>query len=221
MTGIGKVRDLPPMPADVYGSLGKDHFSWSRAEIDLFQGHASVNGSVTWAPKDTWTVSGHLMGIDPSYFRPDLPGKLDFTLAVAAQSFEPTGDITLDFTDFGGRLRGAAASGGGKLSHSGNTWAFENVRVGLGHTNIALDGRIDNQANSAPVDLHFSVTAEDLSLLAADSRGQLKASGTIRGTLADPVVAATAHGTGIHHEGIGLEHIDADIDFDAQPEHES
>jgi translocation and assembly module TamB len=221
MTGIGKVRDLPPMPADVYGSLGKDHFTWSRAEIDLFEGHASVNGSVTWAPKDTWTVSGRLTGIDPTYFRPDLPGKLDFTLAVAAQSFEPTGDITLDFSDFGGRLRGAAASGGGKLFHSGNTWAFENVRVGLGHTNIALDGRIDNQAASAPVDLHFSVAAEDLSLLAADSRGELKASGTIRGTLADPVVAATAHGTGIHHEGIGLERIDADIDFDAHPEHES
>ena len=221
MTGIGKVRDFPPMPADVTGSLGKDHFTWSRAEVDLFQGHASVTGSVTWAPKDTWTVAGRLTGIDPSYFRPDMPGKLDFTLAVAAQSFEPTGPITLDFSDFGGRLRGAPASGGGKLFHSGNAWGFENVRVGLGHTNIALDGRIDTPPAGSAVDLHFNVAAEDLSLLAADSRGQLKATGTIRGSLEDPVVIASAHGTGIHHEGIGLEHIDADIDFDSQPEHES
>lgn len=216
MIGIGKVRDLPPMPTDVYGSLGKDHFTWSRAEIDLFQGHASVRGSVAWAPQDTWTVSGRLTGIDPSYFRPDLPGKLDFTLAVAEQSFEATGDLTLDFSDFGGRLRGAAASGGGKVFHSGTTWAFENVRVGLGHTNIAVDGRIDDEA-----DLRFSVAAEDLSLLAADSRGQLKAAGTIRGTLADPKIAATAHGSGIHHNGLGLERLDADIDFDTHPDHES
>ena len=148
MIGVGKVRDLPPMPADVYGSLGKDYFTWSRAEIDLFQGHASVNGSVTWAPKDTWTVAGRLTGIDPSYFRPDMPGKLDFTLAVAAQSFESTGPMTLDFSDFAGRLRGAPATGGGKLFHSGSAWAFENVRVGLGHTNIALDGRIDSPPSS-------------------------------------------------------------------------
>ena len=221
LNGIGKVRDLPAMPAQVDGSLGKDHFTWSRAEVDLFQGHASVNGSVTWSPQNTWTVSGRLTGIDPSYFRPDLPGKLDFTLAVVAKSFEPTGDITLDFSDFGGRLRGAAASGGGKLFHSGTTWVFDNVRVGLGHTNIAVDGRISDQADGSPVDLRFGVAAEDLSLLAADSRGQLKASGTIRGTLSDPMIAATAHGTGIRHDEIGLERLDADIDFDTHPDHES
>ncbi|MGH8322174.1 MAG: translocation/assembly module TamB domain-containing protein [Steroidobacteraceae bacterium] len=216
LQGIAKVRNLPLMPAQVEGSLGKDHFTYSRAEVDLFEGHASVNGTVTWAPRNTWAVAGRLTGIDPSYFRPDLPGKLNFTLAVAGQSFEPTGATTLDFGDFGGRLRGAAASGGGRVFHSGTTWAFKNVRIGLGRTNLALDGAIGDQ-----IDLHCSLAAEDLSLLAPDSRGQLKASGTIRGTLADPMIAATAHGSGIHYEGIGLERIDADIDFDAHPEHAS
>lgn len=216
LDGLARVRDFPLMPAQVDGSLGKDHFTYSRAEVDLFQGHASVNGTVTWASRDTWSVSGRLTGIDPSYFRPDLPGKLDFTLAVAGQSFEPSGATALEFDELGGRLRGAAASGSGKLSHSGTTWAFQNVRVGLGRTHIALDGRINDQ-----LDLRFSVAAEDLSLLAADSRGQLKAAGTVRGTPADPVIAATAHGSGIQHEGIGLERLDAEIDFDAHPEHES
>ena len=216
LDGFARVRDLPLMPAQVDGSLGKDHFSYSRAEVDLFQGHASVSGAVTWAPRNTWAVGGQLTGIDPSYFRPDLPGKLDFRLAVAGQSFEPTGATTLDFADVGGRLRGAAASGSGKLLHSGSTWVFEEVRVGLGRTHLALDGRVNDQ-----LDLRFSLAADDLSLLAADSRGQLKASGTIRGTAGDPVIAATAHGSGIHHEGIGLERLDAEIDFDAHPEHES
>jgi translocation and assembly module TamB len=216
MDGIARVRDFPLMPAVVDGSLGKDHFTYSRAEVDLFQGHGSVKGTVTWAPQNTWTIAGRLTDIDPSYFRPDLPGKLDFTLAVAGKSFEPTGDVTLDFSDIGGRLRGAQASGGGKLFHSGTTWAFENVRVGLGRTNFALDGRLNEQ-----IDLHFNVAADDLSLLAPDSRGQLKASGTIRGSPEDPVIVATAHGSDIHHEGIGLERLDADIDFDAHPEHES
>jgi translocation and assembly module TamB len=216
LDGIARVRDLPLMPAVVDGSLGKDHFTYTRAEVDLFQGHASVSGTVTWSPKNTWTVAGRLTGIDPSYFRPDMPGKLDFTLAVAGKSFEPTGDVTLDFSDLGGKLRGAQASGGGKLFHAGSAWAFENVRVGLGRTNFALDGSLDRQ-----VDLHFNVTADDLSLLAPESRGQLKASGTIRGTADDPLIVASAHGSGIHHEGICLERLDADIDFDSHAEHES
>lgn len=221
LDGTAKVLDYPLMPAKVNGTLGKEYFNWSRADVDLFQGHAVVNGSVTWAPKNTWAISGRLTGIDPGYFRPDLPGKLDFTLAVVGKSFEPSGDTTIDFSDLGGRLRGALASGGGRLFHSGTVWAFDNVRVGLGHTNIALDGRIDSQADGRPVDLHFNVAAEDLSLLAADSRGQLKASGTVRGTFDDPKVVASLHGNGIHHEGIGLEHIDADIDFDSRADHES
>jgi translocation and assembly module TamB len=216
MNGIARVRDLPLMPTVVDGSLGKDHFTWSRAEVDLFQGHASVNGNVTWSPENTWSVAGRLTGIDPGYFRPDLPGKLDFTLAVTANSFESTGDTSLDFSNIGGKLRGAQASGGGRLSHSGTTWAFENVRVGLGRTNIALDGRLNEQ-----FDLHFNVTADDLSLLAPESRGQLKASGTIRGTPTEPVIAAAAHGSDIHHDGIDVAQLDADIDFDAHADHES
>jgi len=58
MNGIARVRDLPLMPAVVDGSLGKDHFTWSRAEVDLFQGHGSVNGNVTWSPQSTWSVAG-------------------------------------------------------------------------------------------------------------------------------------------------------------------
>ncbi len=35
------------------------------------------------------------------------------------------------------------------------------------------------------------------------------------------MIAATAHGSGIRHEGITLDSFDADIDFDSHPEHES
>src|SRR3569833_2732190 len=216
MHGIARVRALPLMHAIVDGSLGKDHFTWSRAEVDLFQGHESNNNNNTRSPESTWSAAGRLTGIDPGYFRPDLRGKLDFTLAGTANCFAPTGDTTLHFSDIGGQLRGAQASGSGKLFHSGTSWAFENVRLGLGRTNIALDGRLDDQ-----LDLRFNITADDLSLLAPESRGQLKVSGAIRGTPAEPVLAAAAHGSDIHHDGLDLEHFDADIDFDAQSSHES
>ena len=215
-SGVATVRDLPPMPMQVEGTLGKDRFTYSRAEVVLLDGHASLNGAVTWAPVQSWSVAGYATGIDPSGFRTDLPGKLNFTLAAEGQSFDPKGEMTAEFHDLGGRLRGVPASGGGKLSHSGSAWQFDSIRVELGRTRLALDGRID-----AAVDLRFAVTADDLSLLAADSHGRLQAAGTIRGTLEDPTIAATAHGSGIHHNGIVLDGFHADIDFDPRPQHDS
>src|SRR6185312_9880729 len=70
-------------------------------------------------------------------------------------------------------------------------------------------GRIDRTA-----DLRFGVTAEDLSLLSAGSRGRLEASGTIRGPLAAPDIDATARGTDILYEGMALAGFDARVDFD-------
>jgi translocation and assembly module TamB len=64
------------------------------------------------------------------------------------------------------------------------------------------------------VDLRFAVSAEDLSLLAPGTRGQLKASGTVGGTFADPVIVATAHGGDLDYQGIKLESVDADVNFD-------
>jgi translocation and assembly module TamB len=216
LKGIGKVRDLPPMPMQVEGILAKDHFAYTRAEVDLFEGHASVSGAVAWAPAPDWSVSGRATGIDPSYFRRDLPGKLNFTLAVRGRSFDPNGDLDLVFQDIGGKLRGVPASGSGRLARAGAAWQFDDVRVGLGRTSLALDGRVSKQ-----LDLRFAVKAEDLSLLSPESQGQINASGAVRGSLQEPTIIAKAHGTGIHLDGMTLEALDADVDFDPDPAYES
>ena len=215
-SGIGGVPGLPAMPLQVDGTLGKDSFTFSRAAADLFDGHASLEGGLIWSPAQSWSLQGRASGIDPGRLRPDLPGKLNFTLAAHGQGFDRQGDITIEFHDVGGQLRGVAARGNGKLFRSATTWQFDGVRVGLGRASLALDGRVNSE-----IDLRFAVNAEDLSVLSADSRGQLKAAGTIRGTLADPTIAATAHGGGIHYDGITLEGFDADIDFDPRSQQDS
>ncbi|MGH8138897.1 MAG: translocation/assembly module TamB domain-containing protein [Steroidobacteraceae bacterium] len=216
MTGIATVRNLPPMPARVDGTLAKDRFSFNTAEVDVFDGTASVSGAVIWAPARSWSLSGRATGINPARLRADLPGKLDFALEAQGRGFDGNGDFSLEVRDLAGRLRGVPASGGGKLARIGAAWQFDNVRVGLGRANLALDGRV-NQA----FDLRFGLTAQDLSLLSPDSRGQLQASGTVRGTLQAPTIAATARGSGIHHDGMTLENFDAQIDFDPNPQYES
>jgi len=210
------IAGLAPLPADVTGKLDNDGVSFSRARLDLFRGHADLHGEVTWAPVRRWDVSGSASGIDPAQLRPDLPGSLDFQVALAGRGFRPEDPMSVTVTGLGGRLRGVAASGGGKLTHAGDTWTFQQVRVGLGRTHLALDGRLDDTA-----DLRFAVTAEDLSLLSAGSRGRVQADGTIRGPLASPDVLATAHGADILYDGVSLASFDARMDFDPSSQRRS
>ena len=211
--GLAQVPDLlpgfAPAPADVTGKLSDKDVEISHAQVNVFRGHADVHGEVIWSPVQRWDISGHAAGIDPSQLRPDLPGSVNFGLEVGGIGFKPNAPLSVALDGLSGRLRGLAASGGGKLTHAGDTWTFQQVRVGLGRTRLALDGSIDRTAN-----LRFALTAEDLSLVSASGRGLLQANGTIRGPLESPDVVASAQGTDILWDGVSLAGFDAKVDFD-------
>ena len=212
----GLMPGLAPVPAVLAGRLDAHGVDISRARLDLFRGRADLHGSVTWAPAQRWAVSGRATGIDPGQLRPDLPGNLDFTVAVAGRGFKPGDPLNVSVAGLSGRLRGVAASGGGKLTHQGDIWTFQQIRVDLGRTHLELDGRLGRTA-----DLRFAVTAEDLSLLAAGDRGRLQADGTIRGPLDAPDVLANARGSGILYDGISLASFEAKVDFDPSSQRRS
>ena len=216
---VGDVRaaTLAAMPVDVYGTLGKDRFTFERAEVDLFGGHTSAHGEVVWSGAGSWDISGHATGINPGALRADLPGSLSFNYTTSGRGFAPQGSLTASFSDLSGKLRGANAGGSGTVAHSGRTIEFTNLRVSLGGTSLALDGQVNERLN-----LRFALATQDLSLLAAGSRGQLKASGTLNGTLADPAIVAVAHAREIDYQGIKVAAVDANINFDpATSDHES
>ena len=214
--GIAAITDLTPFPVTLTGTLGKDGFSYHDTLVEAFDGHGVLDGEVTWAPADTWLVNGNLTGVDPRHLRPDLPGSLNFSVSARGRGFKELNDFTVEVRNLSGKLRGVAASGGGKLQRTPTDWQFQGIRMVFGRTNIALDGSVDDE-----LDLRFGIKTEDLSLLSAGSRGQLEASGTVRGSMKDPTVAAKAHATDIDYEGVQLAALDADIDFDPRGQHES
>jgi translocation and assembly module TamB len=208
LSGRGRAAELPEMGVDARGTLGKDGLTFDPAEVDLFDGHASVSGSVLWSPRQSWSVKGRATRINPGVLRSDLRGSLSFAFDASARGFDPGSDLTASFSDITGRLRGLAASGGGTLTHAGTTWGFNNVRVGLGTAHLALDGTVGQR-----VDVRFATSVHDLSLVAPGARGELKASGTVRGTLAEPDIVASAHGGDFAWEGVTLKAFDADVNF--------
>jgi translocation and assembly module TamB len=208
VSGRGSAADLPEMTLDASGALGKDGFTFDAAEVDLFQGHASVSGSVAWAPQQAWAVAGRATGIDLQAFREDLPGRVSFAINASGRGFDTRGDFSASFSQLSGKVRGLAVSGGGTVARAGRTWSFSNVRVGLGTATLGLDGSLSDRA-----DLRFALVAHDLSLLAPGMRGQIRSSGAVKGTLAEPEIVATARGGDFEYEGLTLEALDATVNF--------
>ena len=207
--GVAQVRGLAPIPAEIAGTLDGDSVSFDRARLELYGGRADVHGRVSWGREPRWSVAGHLAGIDPGTFRPGFKGNLGFDLDASGRGFAAASPLAIAITHLAGRLSGLAASGGGKLTHAGRTWGFDQVRIVLGGARIDLDGKIDGAVN-----LRFAVAARDLGLLARGARGHLSAAGTIRGTPAAPDVVAQASGGGIRYHGLELAALDAKVDFD-------
>ncbi|HKF97997.1 MAG TPA: translocation/assembly module TamB domain-containing protein, partial [Steroidobacteraceae bacterium] len=208
LRGRGRAAELPEMTLEATGTLGKDGVTFEPAEVGLFGGHATVSGKVLWSPVESWSVSGRATGINPAQLRADLPGSVNFAFAAAGHGFDPHGELSVSFSDISGRLRGLAASGLGTLTHSGTTWGFSNVRVGLGTATLSLDGRVSER-----LDLRFAVSVHDLSLLASGAQGELKASGAVSGTLAEPAIVASAHGGNFAWHGATLKALDAEVNF--------
>jgi translocation and assembly module TamB len=209
--GPMQAADLEPMQVEMEGKLAADRLTVSSADVGLFEGHAVVSGEVAWAPNERWSVMGEAVDINPGHLREDLPGRLDFSFAAEGLGFSSEDDYSVQIRDLSGRLRGSAASGGGGIAKRGTAWELDGVRLTLGRTNLSGDGRIEQEA----LDLRFALDTEDLSLLKQDSRGKLRGRGTLRGTWSNPIVDAEFKGSGIEHEGISLESLEANVDFDA------
>ena len=206
---VVSVRNFAAMPLKIEASLAKDRLTVHAADVKALDGQANLAGEVVWAPGQSWAVAGSAVGINPGKVRADLPGQLNFGFSAMGQGFTSSGDFSVELKGIAGRLRGLPARGSGKVARRGKTWEFEQVRVGLGQTNLALDGRVAEE-----LALKFTIDATDLSLLAPESRGELHAHGTLGGTQRAPAVTLSAHGKGMHHAGMSLDSIDAEADFD-------
>ena len=215
-SAVVSVPNFTAVPIKIEAQLAKDRLTVRSAELQALGGQASVSGAVVWAPGQSWSVEGNASGINPGKLRPDLPGQLNFGFNAQGEGFSSSGDFSVEFKGVAGRLRGLPARGSGKLARRGKAWEFSAVRAGLGQTNVSVDGKLAEE-----LALKFTVDATDMSLLAPESRGELHAHGTLGGTRRLPALTLSAHGKGIHHNGMTLDSVDAEVDFDMGAVHRS
>lgn len=199
------------MPGMVDGKLGADTFTIEAGTLGLYGGKATVTGEARWRPAESWNVAGRISGFDPALVRPDLPGRLDFDFRANGAPFGSTGRIDFTMSRLNGKLRGLAASGGGRFEKplGSENWQFHEVDLRLGRARLQLDG-----SYAQPRDLRFAIDADDLSIIDERARGRLSARGRYAGTDEAPLLLFKARGANFEWKDYRVDAIDADVDID-------
>jgi len=208
--GPTKIAALPPLDADVVGTLGPGKFDISRLVARTLGGVADLKGEFAWRPAERWQLKGAVRGIDPAQWRAGLSGKIDFQLDAQGQGFGARGVIDVDVQRLSGRLRGTPARGSGRLTIAGDKLQLRKVDLSAGGLRLALDGTLSPQRN----DFDFKIDAQDLGVIAEGGKGRLSANGTLRGTPTAMLVRLEAKGSELALGGVDIGRLVADIDLD-------
>ena len=206
--GLAQVGPGAPIPVTVTGTVTRTGLSVERSTLGMLGGQLAVRGTLAWLPVKRWSVQLRGSGIDPGEVRPALRGRIGFALHATGEGFGATAPLRVHIEQLSGRVRGQAASGGGRIARDQGIWSFQHLRVDLGRSRLALDGRVGHH-----VSLRVAL-AGDLHLLSAADRGRIDVAGSIDGPLAAPQVRASVRGSALRVGANSLASLAAHIDFD-------
>jgi translocation and assembly module TamB len=201
---------LPPIRVDsLQGQLRVDGVSIATAEAGILGAHAQLHGEAHWGTAKDWQLQGHVTDLDVAQLRPGIAGRLSFLLGVNGGGYAPEDELDVHLSELAGDVRGQKAEGHAQLVRRAQDWQFQDVKLQLGATHIALDGRA-----GTPLDLNFSIDAADLGLLREGARGQLQAHGSLRGDPHDLTLISTVRARDVDWQGVRLDALDATVAFD-------
>lgn len=182
------------------------------ARMDVLGGTVRARGSVARGGQDAWQLSGNMQNINPGEWREELPGRLAADFRLQGSGFGVRDELQLELARLSGTLRGAPASGSGKVrfTRDGSRAEFEALRLSAVGLSVALDGRFDPRRR----DLEFAVRADDLSVLGTGGRGRLQAQGEVRGSSESMKLELTANAKDLALADWSIDRLTANINVD-------
>jgi len=206
--GIAQIGHGPQVPVRLTAEVRRTGLTVDHASLGLLGGHVQASGTLSWLPPKRWSLRARAAGLDPGQVRTFMAGRVSVSLSAAGEGFGPTAPLRVRISRLSGRVRGQPARGGGIIQRRGGAWTFHHVRLDLGDTRLALDGRVSHR-----LDLRFTA-AGNLGLLEARDSGRFDATGAIRGPRAAPRVRAWLSGSNLRLRTATLQSLVAHVDFD-------
>lgn len=151
-------------------------------------GEVSAAGMLTWLPEFSTDLNIRAQNIDPSMYANIASGKLDTELHLVAGSVD---EFVVDVVSLSGLYNDAPARALGRVSRKGGSWNCAGCDFKLGPNHIVVGGLFSDGKIAA----NYSINAPALRLIYPDLRGSLNANGSVRGTIALPILSGTLEGS--------------------------
>jgi translocation and assembly module TamB len=218
---LDSLIEIPQLPQPVRARgaalLDADGLRLDRLDAELLRGTLRGSGTLAWSGEQRWSFAVDGKGLDLAELRKDLPGRIDVLGRIEGQGLSADAPWTARLERVSGALFGRPLTARGAVRHLGaGTFELQGLKLANADTRIAVDGRIGER-----FDLRWDAAIGSLRLLLPGLDGRLHSSGTLRGTAAAPLLAATGAATGIGYAGVEVAALDYDLDVDLSDARES
>jgi len=173
-------------------------------------GSLEGQADLRWRAPASARLQARLQALDPGYFLPDYPGRVDGRLTLEAGQDERgawTGELRLD--DLHGQLRDRALQARAQARWSGGSGEGD-AAMRLGESQLAITGRFGEQ-----LDLRATLSPLRLDDLLPAMAGRLHGELALRGPRTAPAVVADLHGEALAVAGFDADAVDLVADLPA------
>ena len=181
------VTDGDLLMAQVSGELaGNDTgFTSVALSVTAFDGRAEVTGSAQWSPSPGVDLAVVGTNMDLSSLTAGFATRLDLEVQVAATD---SNNFTVDIRRLAGTYRDQPIRAAGIVSREREQWRCQGCDAFVGDNRLQAGGSINSRQVRGMVDIQ----APALHQLHPDLAGELRAQGTLRGSIDLPVLSGSA-----------------------------
>ena len=188
--------NAPDLAVELKGTGDLTGLDLSRLVVESTAGALTGSGRVVFAgPGADLELAG--TGVNPGWWRADLPGALDFSARLRADGLS---NLRLELRRLQGELLDQRVSGRGVLSRQGNEVRVDGLQLRAGDNSLEVNGQFLPSLAAA-----FEVEAPALGQLWPQLRGSLSGRGQAGGRLEAPRarLALTGSGLGFGDQAVG------------------
>ncbi len=164
----------------------------------LLAGTINASGDLGWSPQVTWNLALDGAGLNPGAWQPQLPGKLELSLATRG-AIDAGGRTVaaLELAQLSGELLGRPLALVARAELAGPQARLQSLRLDSGDNQLRAAGELDDQR----LTLDWTLEVPEPGVVLPGAAGELSAAGNLRGTLAQPLVQAQLQGQDLAYAG--------------------